>query len=135
MSKKRKKQSKRTRKLKRKWEKSELGRPEKKVKKVGERISYKQAGGKRVSGTIVAVRKESYIVKRKNKFYEVNRRSIFYKIGHALGRTSAKLKGVAISYREGRKTEEMAAKAYALKKRRQILSKYKPRKPRKPRRK
>ena len=54
--------------------------------KPGESISYKDSRGKRVSGTVRAVRKEHYIVERKDRLYKVDRHSPFDQIGRAFKR-------------------------------------------------
>lgn len=59
----------------------------KKLKHIGSSISFKNRG-KRVSGTVQAVRKEFYWVKRGNKLYKVDRHSIFTALGSGIGRVA-----------------------------------------------
>jgi len=99
----------RTKKLRQKWEKRKIGRPQK-PKKLGDRISFKLTSGKRVSGTVIGVRKEFYYVMRKGQIYKVNKRSIFYALGRAIGTATAKGVGFASeiyrAYKEERKRHE-----------------------------
>ncbi len=54
--------------------------------KPSESISYKDSRGKRVTGAVRGVRKEHYLVERKDRLYKVDRHSPFDQIGRALKR-------------------------------------------------
>ena len=54
-----------------------------KLKKIGDKISYLDKG-KRVSGDVVGIRAEYYLVERNGKVWKVDRHSIFTRIGSAL---------------------------------------------------
>jgi len=56
-----------------------------KIYKIGEHISFKNKG-KRVSGVVVAKRKEFYWVERNGKIYKVDRHSVFTALGSGLGK-------------------------------------------------
>lgn len=63
-------------------------------RKLGDSISFKNLRGEFVTGTVRAVRKEHFLVERKDQIFKVDRRSIFRQIGGALrttGRVSKKL--------------------------------------------
>lgn len=60
------------------------------LKKIGERIGYTD-GHKRVSGIVVGIRAEYYLVERNGKVWKVDRHSPFSRIGEALSGAGAKL--------------------------------------------
>lgn len=61
-----------------------------KLKKIGEDISYID-NGHRVSGVVVGIRAEYYLVERNGKIWKVDRHSVFTRIGGALAGAGAKL--------------------------------------------
>lgn len=61
-----------------------------KLKKIGDRITYLD-GSDRVSGVVVGIRAEHYLVERHGKVYKVDRHSIFKRIGPALKGAGVKL--------------------------------------------
>jgi hypothetical protein len=61
-----------------------------KLKKIGDSISYLD-NGRRVSGTVVGIRAEYYLVERNGKIWRVDRHSVFTRLGSALGGAGAKL--------------------------------------------
>ena len=64
-----------------------------KIYKVGERISFKNKNT-RMSGKVVAKRKEFYWVQHKGRLYKVDRHSVFTALGSGLG----KVVGGAVSF-------------------------------------
>ena len=109
---KRKKQSKRTNILQKKWEKTKPARRHK-PRKVGDRLGFKMLNGKRTSGKVIGVEEQYYKVLRKGKIYKVNRKSILYQWGHAIGATAGKIKGAVDATSAAYKTEREAQEIYS----------------------
>lgn len=63
------------------------------LKKIGEDISYLD-NGRRVSGIVVGIRAEYYLVERNGKIWRVDRHSVFTRVGSALTGAGAKLLSV-----------------------------------------
>jgi len=61
-----------------------------KLKHIGDRINYLD-GDRRVSGVVVGIRAEHYLVERNGQVYKVDRHSIFKRIGPVLKGASSKL--------------------------------------------
>ena len=109
---KKKKVSKRSQKLKQKWAKSKVGRPEK-PKKVGDRIKFKLLNGHWVNGTVRGVQKNYYVVSRQTKrgtyLYHVTKGSILSALGRGIKVFGSKLKK---GLKKGVLLAKAGAKAY-----------------------
>jgi len=99
-----------------KWREHKAGRPMK-PKKPGDRLSWKEPNGRRVSGKVVSVHRDHIIAERKGQLWVIKKGSILYRIGHAIGSLAGRIKGTVQQIRAGYETEKEAAAEYARQKR------------------
>ena len=66
----------------------------------GERISYLNGRNQRVTGKVIGVRKEFYLVERKGLVYKVDRHSIFSQLGGALKSGASELKAYSVKAKD-----------------------------------
>ncbi len=95
--------------LKQRQKKLTIDEHKRELKKIGDKISYLD-NGKRVSGEVVGIRSEYYLVERNGQVWKVDRHSIFTRVGSALKGAHAK---ALTAGREGVKAAKSKLKGLA----------------------